>query len=111
MADKRNVNVKVFRFNPETDKEPHYDTFQLEIPTIGYTVYNALQEIYKNMDPSLSFYASCRIGQCHGCLAKVNGKTVHTCTEMLTGDVTIDPINPKRVIRDLTMESHKPEEK
>lgn len=108
--DKKKVNVKVFRFDPAVDQEAHYDTFELDIPAVGFSVYNALQYIYQNLDPTLSFYASCRIGQCHGCLAKVNGKAVHTCTEMLTGDVTIDPISKKRVVRDLTVNSLKPEE-
>lgn len=102
--DSKIVKVKVSRFDPAVDKEPHYDTFEVETG-IGFSVYNALQYINKNLDPSLAFYASCRIGQCFGCLVKVNGKTVPACTTMLTDDVTLDPYDSKRVLRDLTVKA------
>ena len=102
--EKKIVNVKVFRFDPANNKEPHYDTFQVET-TLGFSVYNALKYIAENLDPTFSFYASCRIGQCQGCLAKINGKVNRTCTTMLTDDVVVDPVNADNVLRDLTPKS------
>ena len=102
MNDKKIVEVKVFRFDPEVDREPYYDTFQVET-RMGVSIYNALQYIQQNLDPSLAFYASCRIGQCHGCIVKANGKVVHSCKAMLEEDVVLEPADSKRVLKDLVM--------
>lgn len=102
MNDTKMVELKVFRFDPSCDQEPHYDTFNVETK-IGFSIYNGLQYIQQNLDPSLAFYASCRIGQCHGCLAKANGKVIHTCKEMLESDVVLEPLNQKNVLKDLVM--------
>lgn len=98
------VKMKIFRFDPAVDSEPHYDIFEVETQT-GYSIYNALEFVAENLDPTLAYYASCRIGLCAGCMAKVNGKVVKTCLEMLTEDVTIDPVDEKKVLKDLVMVS------
>jgi len=102
MSEKKKVKVKVFRFDPAVDKEPHYDTFEVEAQE-GCSVYNALEYIVEKFDPTLAFYASCRIGACMGCLARVNGKVVRTCTTMLEEDVVIEPVKEENVLRDLVM--------
>jgi len=110
MSNNNIVKMKIFRFDPTVDKEPHYDTFEVETQT-GYSIYNALEYIAENLDPTLAYYASCRIGLCAGCMARVNGKVVKTCLEMLTEDCTIEPVNQKNVLRDLVMKcAPKPEE-
>ena len=102
MGEKKTVRVKVFRFDPAADREPHYDTFELEAQK-GFSIYNALDYIVENLDPTLAFYASCRIGACMGCLARVNGKVVRTCTTMLEEDVVIEPVKKEQVMRDLVV--------
>lgn len=102
MDDKKIVKIKVFRFDPKIDKEPYYDTFEVETQT-SYSVYNALEYITENLDPTLSYYASCRIGACMGCLARVNGEVVRTCTTMLTDDIVIEPVKKDNVLKDLVM--------
>ena len=101
MANKL-VKIKAYRFDPSVDKEPHYDVFEVETQT-GYSVYNALEYITEYVDPSFAYYASCRIGACNGCLARVNGKVVRTCTTMLEDDITIDPVDESKVLRDLVL--------
>ena len=44
MGEKKTVRVKVFRFDPAADREPHYDTFELEAQK-GFSIYNALEYI------------------------------------------------------------------
>ncbi len=109
MEGSKIIKVKVYRFDPQVDKEPHFDTFEVEIKD-GYSIYNVLQFINQNLDPSLAFYASCRIGQCHGCLVRANGKVVHACNTMVEDDIVLEPAIEKRVLRDLTMRcADKPE--
>lgn len=103
-SEKKIVNVEVFRFDPIKDKEPHYDTFEIET-MIGFSVYNGLRYIAENLDPTLAFYTSCRIGQCQGCLMKVNGKVKRACTTMITEDIVVEPLSEKNVLKDLVLKS------
>ncbi len=90
MAEDRKIKVRVFRYNPPTDKQPHYETYEVPIGD-GWSTYNVLMYIHDNIDPSLSFYGSCRIGVCGGCGAVVDGEGIRTCTTIVKGDFTVDP--------------------
>ena len=94
------VNVKVYRFSPAKDKEARYQTFI--VPLTGQmSVLNVLQYITEHYDGGLAYYASCRIGKCTGCTVRVNGKSRLACTELVQDDLTLEPVTPKRVIKDL----------
>ena len=99
MAEKI-VKVKVFRYVPEKDAEPHYDEYEVKTD-VGYSVMNALQYIIENIDPGLAFYSSCRIGVCMGCIIRINGKPLRSCSTMLTDDVILEPLDREKVIKDL----------
>ena len=96
--------AKVYRFNPEVDKEAHYDTFEVEVkPEDHMTLMNLLQHIAENMDSSLSFYmhSACGQGICGRCAVRVNGKVKLACNTVLTGeDVVLEPAG-KQVVKDL----------
>jgi succinate dehydrogenase/fumarate reductase iron-sulfur protein len=98
----KEINVKVFRFNPTIDKEPHYKVYKVPLME-GISVLDVLDYIYENIDGSIAYYdhAACRHGICGGCMLIVNGKPCLACQTPVSGDITIEPINPKRVIRDL----------
>ena len=97
------MNVKIFRFDPSVDTEPHYDSFSVEVSAEEkMTVMGLLEYISKHFDSSLSFFShsACRHGICGRCGVKVNGKPGLACETVLTGeDITIDPIKPQ-VVRD-----------
>lgn len=97
------ARVRVFRFNPETDQSPRYETYEVPIGT-GKSIFNALVYINEHYDGGLAHYVSCRRGVCAGCLVRVNGKVRRACTEILRGDVTIDPVSKDRVVKDLLVE-------
>ena len=50
----RVINLKVFRFHPEKDKRPYYDTFQVTEREL-MSVLEALLEIQHEQDGSLAF--------------------------------------------------------
>ena len=94
------VKLKVRRSNPKKDKESRYETY--EVPYIeGMTVGNALDYIKDNIDGSIAYYVSCRIGKCLGCTVTIDGKNSLFCTTPLTQDMTIEPLRGHRVIKDL----------
>ena len=103
------VKARVFRYDPEKDKEPHYDTF--EVPYFErMSVMGVLTYIYENLDRSLAFYESCRIGRCYGCTVRVNGKASLACRTHAVKEMTIEPPAKVPVIRDLMTRSDKKKE-
>ena len=65
------------------------------------SVMQVLNEIHEKIDPSLAFYASCRLGKCGSCKVKVDGKLCLSCTTPVEGDFTVVPDPSGRLIRDL----------
>ena len=88
------MEVKIYRWNPETDMSPHYDTFHVEFH----------KEARKTV---MSFYmhSACGQGICGRCAVKVNGKVRLACNTVLTGeDIVLEPANEK-VVKDLVVEN------
>ncbi len=70
----------------------------------GMTVLEALYYIKENLDSTLAFRASCRMGICGSCAMKINGKPRLACeTQVLPlGDtITVEPLDNFSVIKDL----------
>ncbi len=102
----KTYTVKIERHNPEVDKEPHFDQYEVPIEE-GWSLLNVLAYIYEELDPSVCFYGSCRVGKCVACHVKVSGKTRLACTELAKlEDVTIEPLPTVRenFIRDMMLD-------
>ena len=65
------------------------------------SVLNALQYVSATYDGGLAYYASCRYGVCGGCLVRVDGKAVMSCTEPADRDMTVEPASNTKVVKDL----------
>ena len=97
------IKVRIIRFNPRKDKKPQYVLYK--VPYVkGMSVLNVLTYIYENLDSSLAYFVSCRIGKCGGCTAMVNGKATRVCTEPVRGDLTIEPLRGYKIIKDLVLD-------
>lgn len=97
------IVAKVFRFNPEADYAPRYDTYQIETET-PMTIYRILKQIHENVDPTLAFRNYfCLAGRCGSCFVKANGKLVRGCqTRVDPGEeVVIEPQDGYPIIRDI----------
>jgi len=99
----KKVKVKILRSKPWTKEEPKHQVF--EVPLEGKTsVLNVLTYISENLDPTLAFYNSCRIGKCMGCQVVVNGKAKMACTTPVNDDITVEPLRNHKVIKDLVVD-------
>ena len=100
----KKVTVKILRSASSVDKDSHFVSY--EVPLDGKsTVLNALYYIADNIDPSLGYYGSCRIGKCAAaCAIMVNGKNLRSCATLLEGDVELKPLTAFRVIKDLVVD-------
>jgi succinate dehydrogenase/fumarate reductase iron-sulfur protein len=99
----KKIKVKVYRYHPGKEASPRYETYEVPVST-GMSIYNVLQYINENYDGGLSHYCSCRLGVCKGCMVRVNGKPMLACAELAEGDITLDPVNEKKVIKDLLVD-------
>ncbi len=89
MADNVSI-VKIRHFNPETDREPYYRTY--EVPhEENATVLDCLQYIYEFLDPTVSYRYACTTGFCVSCVAIINGKAGFTCLKIAEKEMTIEP--------------------
>jgi succinate dehydrogenase/fumarate reductase-like Fe-S protein len=77
--------------------------YQVPVET-GQSVLGVLQYIYDQLDTTLAFTCSCRIGLCASCLVRVNGQVVRACTTLADGDMLIEPYKDSARIRDLAAE-------
>jgi succinate dehydrogenase/fumarate reductase-like Fe-S protein len=103
MADKM-IQVKVFRFDPSTDKEPRYQTYSVPFES-GMSAMTALDYIYQNLDGTLAYYdhAACDLGICARCTGVINGKPGLFCQTVLEGNVTFEPVSKSKVLKDLVI--------
>jgi fumarate reductase (CoM/CoB) subunit B len=99
------IKVKVFRYDPNVDEKPYYDTHH--IPYVqGMTVLDVLNYIYENFDPTLAYRWNCRAGQCGACAVTVNGKPCAACRTQVAKDrsITISPLLQFQVKKDLVVD-------
>ena len=100
----RTIKAKVFRFDPSTDQEPHYESYEVPLEQ-DMTAMDVLDYIYETLDGTLAYYdhAGCVLGICAKCLGRSNGKAGLLCQVIIDGDVVLDPINKARVVKDLVV--------
>ena len=105
---KRVRQIKVYRYEPEDGKNPHMDTFEVDLDDCGPMVLDALIKIKSEQDSSLTFRRSCREGICGSCSMNIGGRNALACTcaiEDVPGDaVTVYPLPHMAVIKDLIVD-------
>jgi len=102
MSKNELTTVKVFRYEPEVDAEPHYSEFK--VPYQGYTVLDVLTYIYENLDSSIAFRWACKKTFCRSCVLSVNGTPVLSCSAPAQNPMTIEPHPKFKVIKDLIVD-------
>jgi len=97
------ARVRIFRFDPSAKRGPRFDTFQVSV-TESMRVLDTLRAIYENQAGDLAFQYACRIGRCGTCGVRVNGRPVLACQERIKLEMTIEPLSPFPVLRDLVVD-------
>ena len=101
------VHLKVFRYNPEMDRKPRYDRFDVQAEPTERVL--DLLELVKNYnDGTLAFRRSCAHGVCGSDAMRINGRNALACKVLLkdlnTDQVTVEPLLGMRVIKDLIVD-------
>ena len=101
------IVLQVTRYRPEQEAEPTIQEYEVPF-TNDWVLLDALNYIKDNIDGSLSYRWSCRMGICGSCGMMVNGKPELTCatfvSEYAPGPVRIEPLRYFPIIRDLTID-------
>jgi fumarate reductase iron-sulfur subunit len=98
------ITLEVFRYNPDTDAKPRFQSYTVPFRS-DWVVLDALNYIKDQLDGTLSFRWSCRMGVCGSCGMMVNGEPKLTCAAFLKdyypNPIKVEPLNNFPVIRDL----------
>jgi fumarate reductase iron-sulfur subunit len=101
------VTLEVFRYRPEAEAEPVFQSYEVPFRK-DWVILDALNYIKDNLDGSLSYRWSCRMGVCGSCGMMVNGTPVLTCAtfleKYLPGPIRVEPLKNFPVMRDLVIE-------
>jgi succinate dehydrogenase / fumarate reductase iron-sulfur subunit len=104
MSNKR--TVEVYRYNPDTDKAPYMQSYELELDGSERMLLEALIKL-KKLDETLSFRRSCREGICGSDGMNINGKNGLACLvslKSLPNKIIVRPLPGLPVIRDLVVD-------
>src|SRR5688572_10114097 len=100
------VTLRVTRYRPEVDAEPSFQEF--EVPRHrDWVILDALNYIKDNLDGTLSYRWSCRMGICGSCGMTVDGEPKLTCATFLVDYpevVKVEPLANFPIVRDLVIE-------
>jgi len=101
------MKFSIYRYNPEHDKKPAMQEFELKTIRPGMMLLDALLDIKSTIDESLSFRRSCGEGVCGSDGMNINGKNGLACITPLQDikqPVVIKPMPGLPIIRDLIVD-------
>jgi succinate dehydrogenase / fumarate reductase, iron-sulfur subunit len=100
------VRLRVLRFNPEHDSEPHFEEYEIEADPMDRLL-DCLHEIKWRHDSSLALRRSCAHGICGSDAMLINGVN-HLACKVLVKDlkqpITVEPIRGLPLIKDLVVD-------
>jgi fumarate reductase iron-sulfur subunit len=104
--DQRKITLEVFRYLPDQEDEPRFQRYEVPFRQ-DMVVLDALNYIKDQIDGTLSYRYSCRMGVCGSCGMMVNGEPRLTCATFLKDyyphPIRVEPLAHFPVIRDLVI--------
>jgi succinate dehydrogenase / fumarate reductase iron-sulfur subunit len=102
------VTVRIRRYNPETDTEPHWENYDVQMHGTD-RVLDALHKIKWEQDGTLTFRRSCAHGICGSDAMRINGRNRLACKTLVKDfnpkkPITIEPIKGLPVEKDLVVD-------
>ena len=100
------VQLKIRRFNPETDKRPWWGKYEVEVEPTD-RVLDALHYVKWYQDGTLTLRRSCAHGICGSDAMRINGRNRLACKVLIKEAgrrITVEPILGLPVIKDLVVD-------
>ncbi len=100
------ATIRIARYRPEQDPKPYFQDYKVPYSK-DTVVLDALNYIKSNIDGSLTYRWSCRMGVCGSCGANIDGTPKLTCASFLHEakgrTITVEPLANFPVIKDLVV--------
>lgn len=102
-------NVKIKRYNPETDAKPHFETYTVEAEP-NDRILDVLHIVKWKHDGTLTLRRSCAHGICGSDAMRINGRNALACKVLVKdcvvegGTMQLEPLLGLPLIKDLTVD-------
>jgi fumarate reductase iron-sulfur subunit len=101
------ITLTIARYQPEADAIPVFQSYEVPFKK-EWVVLDALNYIKDQLDGTLSYRWSCRMGVCGSCGMMLNGVPKLACASYLSdytpGPILVEPLSYFPVVRDLVIE-------
>lgn len=109
MAEIRKLSLSIYRYNPDVDKKPRMQDYEIDVPVNSDPMLLTLLERLKaEQDPSISYRRSCREGVCGSDGMNINGTNGLACithiSALKTNKIVVRPLPGFPVVRDLVVD-------
>jgi len=98
---------RIFRFDPEVDKEPRYRTYTVLVEP-RLRILDCLNKIKWEQDGTLSYRMSCAHGVCGSDGMRINGVCALACQKLVQdyedSEILIEPLPHFKVLKDLIVD-------
>jgi len=101
----RQVELEILRYDPDTDTEPHFQTYKVPCPE-DWVVLDAVNYVKDELDRSLSYRWSCHMAVCGSCGMMINGEPMLSCKTFIRDmpdKIRIEPLANFPIERDLVV--------
>ena len=100
------ITLEVARYDPDGGGRPTFQSYEAPYRE-DWVVLDALNYLKDEVDGTITYRWSCRMGVCGSCGMMVNGTAVLTCSaflrDLLPGPVRVEPLSGFPVERDLVV--------
>jgi succinate dehydrogenase / fumarate reductase iron-sulfur subunit len=99
------IQLKIFRFDPQRDEKPYYQTFEVEADPMDRLL-DCLNRIRWEQDSTLAFRWSCGHGICGSDGMRINGICGLACQKLVKDfkeEILIEPLPVFKVVKDLVV--------
>jgi succinate dehydrogenase / fumarate reductase iron-sulfur subunit len=101
-----NVTLRIRRYNPELDDEPHWEEYQVEAEPSD-RVLDLLHQVKWYTDGTLTFRRSCAHGVCGSDAMLINGRNRLACEYLVRdagSEITVEAIRGLPILKDLLVD-------
>jgi len=101
------VRLRIRRFNPEVEVEPHWEEYQVTADPTD-RVLDLLHQVKWHQDGTLTFRRSCAHGVCGSDAMIINGRNRLACQVLVTDagtEISVEPMRGQRVLKDLLVDA------
>ena len=103
-----NVKLRIFRFDPQKEEKPHYESYVVEADTTDRLL-DCLNKVRWEQDGSLAYRMSCMHGICGSDGMTINGVSRLACQKLVRDfdtekEILIEPLSVFPVVKDLVVD-------